>query len=59
MSLLNTIVIELDILKEQTHNNLKVINDSFILSKCFNPLREIDNYIENYIVCKSITTKKS
>lgn len=58
LSLLNTIVIELDILKEQTHNNLKVINDSFILSKCFNPLREIDNYIENYIVCKSIITKK-
>ena len=58
LSLLNAIVIELDILKKQTHNDLNLINDTFILSKCFNPLREIDNYIENYIVCKSIIMKK-
>ncbi len=58
LHLLNDIVICLDILKEQTHSNLSVINDAFILSKCFNPLREIDNYIENYIVCKSIIKKK-
>ena len=28
------------------------INNSFILSKCFNPLREIDNYFENYVICE-------
>lgn len=59
LSLLNIVITELDILKEETQNNLKVIKDEFILSKCFNPLREIDNYIENYIVCKSIVTKKN
>lgn len=58
LNLLNSIVAELDILKEKTHNNLKVVEDEFILSKCFNPLREIDNYIENYIVCKSIINEK-
>lgn len=34
------------------------INDEFILSKCFNPLREIDNYFENYIVCEYIVNEK-
>lgn len=34
------------------------IHDEFILSKSFNPLREIDNYFENYIVCKYIVDKK-
>lgn len=58
MKLLNKVVIELDILKDQTHCNLNEINNEFILSKCFNPLREIDNYIENYIVCKSIVAQK-
>jgi len=29
------------------------ITDPFILGKCFNPLREIDNYFENYIVCEN------
>lgn len=40
-------------LKEASYNSLKKlsnITDSYILSKCFNPLREIDNYFENYIV---------
>ena len=34
------------------------INDEFVLSKCFNPLREIDNYFENYIVCEYIVNEK-
>lgn len=35
-----------------TKNNICKINNSYILSKCFNPLREIDNYFENYIICE-------
>ena len=34
------------------------IHDEFILGKSFNPLREIDNYFENYIVCKYIVDEK-
>lgn len=34
------------------------IHDEFILGKSFNPLREIDNYFENYIVCKHIVDEK-
>ncbi len=34
------------------------IQDEFILGKSFNPLREIDNYFENYIVCKYIVDEK-
>lgn len=41
----------------ETFENLKNITDSFVLGKCFNPLREIDNYIENYIVCEHIVSK--
>lgn len=41
----------------ETFENLKNITDSFVLGKCFNPLREIDNYIENYIVCEHIVNK--
>ena len=29
---------------------LLAIRDPFIFAKCFNPLREVDNYFENYIV---------
>jgi len=43
----------------ETFENLKNITDSFVLGKCFNPLREIDNYIENYIVCEYIVNKKN
>ena len=35
-----------------TKNNICKINNSYILSKCFNSLREIDNYFENYIICE-------
>lgn len=33
---------------------LSAIKDPFILAKCFNPLREVDNYFENYIVINEI-----
>jgi len=36
----------------KTNKKIQKINDGYILSKCFNPLREIDNYFENYIVCE-------
>lgn len=33
------------------------IKDPFIFAKCFNPLREVDNYFENYIVLTEIAQK--
>lgn len=30
------------------------IDDAFILAKCFNPLREVDNYFENYVVMQDV-----
>ena len=48
------IIKKLSKLKNITLKNVIKIKDNFILSKCFNPLREIDNYLENYIVIKSI-----
>ena len=41
----------------KTFSKVKKINNEFILSKCFNPLREIDNYYENYIICKNVMQK--
>ena len=40
-----------------TMNKVKKITDIYLLSKCFNPLREIDNYFENYITCKFALNK--
>lgn len=34
-----------------------IISDAFILSKCFNPLREVDNYFENHIVLSQIAAQ--
>lgn len=35
-------------------SRLREIEDDFILAKCFNPLREVDNYFENYIILQNI-----
>ena len=32
-----------------------ILNDQYLINKCFNPLREIDNYFENYIVLKYVS----
>lgn len=46
-----------------TKEKICKISNPYILSKCFNPLREIDNYFENYIICeysiKEISTKEN
>ena len=59
---------EIDNIRDIYKNALKIlenvsllifdIHDEFILGKSFNPLREIDNYFENYIVCKYIVDEK-
>lgn len=59
---------EIENIKDIYKNTLKIledvslsifdIHDEFILGKSFNPLREIDNYFENYIVCKYIVDEK-
>ena len=59
---------EIENIKDIYKNTLKIledvslsifdIHDKFILGKSFNPLREIDNYFENYIVCKYIVDEK-
>jgi len=54
LNIINDIIKCLINLKDNTLNKIQSITDEFILSKSFNPLREIDNYVENYIVCKSI-----
>ena len=41
---------------QSTYKKISTIANSFILGKCFNPLREIDNYFENYIVCENAIT---
>lgn len=41
-------------LKDLTFKKTLNISDSFLLGKCYNLLREIDNYFENYIVCHHI-----
>ena len=59
---------EIESIRDIYKNTLKIledvsllifdIHDEFILGKSFNPLREIDNYFENYIVCKYIVDEK-
>ena len=59
---------EIESIRDIYKNTLKIledvsllifdIHDEFILGKSFNPLREIDNYFENYIVCKYIVDVK-
>lgn len=44
-------------LNKKTCSKIIQIKDEFILGKCFNPLREIDNYFENYMVFKNIVEK--
>lgn len=45
-------------INKETFKEISTIDNKFILSKCFNPLREIDNYFENYIICKDIIQNK-
>lgn len=47
------------LLKGATLEKTSNITDSFLLGKCYNLLREIDNYFENYIVCKYLVTKNT
>lgn len=51
--LCNWMKIELQAMKQE----LKSVDDSFVFSKCFNPLREVDNYFENYIVLKETANR--
>ena len=41
-------------LENQTFNKTSKLKDNFLIGKCYNILREIDNYFENYIVCNYI-----
>lgn len=50
--LVNELLNKTKVYLKGTRESVSKINDEYILSKCFNPLREIDNYFENYIVCE-------